>query len=114
MHRGAGSLKVGRPVLNPELISQEDGEATGRLESTAGYAATLTADLGWGPGDPCWVISNPGRNILVVEFAQEAKRRSVGHRPAFVEHFASVPPAPDLPRLLEIADHVLDNARPAG
>jgi uncharacterized phosphosugar-binding protein len=99
MNRRAGSLKVVRPVWNPELISQEDGEATGRLESTAGYAATLTADLDWGPGDLCWVISNSGRNVLVVEFAQEAKRRSVGHRPTSVEHFASVPPAPGLPRL---------------
>jgi hypothetical protein len=81
MNRRAGSLKVVRPVWNPQLISQEDGEATGRLESTAGYAATLTADLDWGRGDLCWVISNSGRNVLVVEFAQEAKRRSVGHRP---------------------------------
>ena len=80
MNRRAGSLKVVRPVWNPELISQEDGEATGRLESTAGYAATLTADLDWGPGDLCWVISNSGRNVLVVEFAQEAKRRILGHR----------------------------------
>jgi hypothetical protein len=81
MNRRAGSPKVVRPVWNPELISREDGEATGLLESTAGYAATLTADLDWGPGDLCWVISNSGRNVLVVEFAQEAKRRSVGHRP---------------------------------
>ena len=111
MHRRAGSLKVVRPVWNPELISQEDGEATGRLESTAGYAATLTADLEWGPGDLCWVISNSGRNVLVVEFAQEAKRRGVAVIAlTSVEHSTSLPSAPGLPRLPEIADYVLDNA----
>ena len=115
MHRRAGSLKVVRPVWNPELTSQEDGEATGRLESTAGYAATLTADLDWGSGDLCLVISNSGPNVIVVEFAQEAKRRSVAViAPTSVEHSASVPPVPGLPRLLDIADYLLDNARPAG
>lgn len=111
MHRRAGSLKGVRPVWNPELTSQQDGEAAGRLESAAGYYAKLTTDLDWGPGDLCWVISNSGRNVLVVEFAQEAKRRGVAVIAlTSVEHSISVPPAPGLPRLLEIADYVLDNA----
>lgn len=111
MHRRAGSLKGVRPVWNPELTSRQDGEAAGRLESAAGYYAKLTTDLDWGPGDLCWVISNSGRNVLVVEFAQEAKRRGVAVIAlTSVEHSTSVPPAPGLPRLLEIADYVLDNA----
>lgn len=111
MHRRAGSLKGVRPIWNPELTSQQDGEAVGRLESAAGYYAKLTADLDWGPGDLCWVISNSGRNVLVVEFAQEAKRRGVAVIAlTSVEHSTSVPPAPGLPRLLDIADYVLDNA----
>jgi len=111
MHRRAGSLKGVRPIWNPELTSQQDGEAVGRLESAAGYYAKLTTDLDWGPGDLCWVISNSGRNVLVVEFAQEAKRRGVAVIAlTSVEHSTSVPPAPGLPRLLEIADYVLDNA----
>jgi uncharacterized phosphosugar-binding protein len=111
MHRRAGSLKGVRPIWNPELTSQQDGEAVGRLESAAGYYAKLTTDLDWGPGDLCWVISNSGRNVLVVEFAQEAKRRGVAVIAlTSVEHSTSVPPAPGLPRLLDIADYVLDNA----
>ena len=111
MHRRAGSLKGVRPIWNPELTSQQDGEAAGRLESAAGYYAKLTTDLDWGPGDLCWVISNSGRNVLVVEFAQEAKRRGVAVIAlTSVEHSTAVPPAPGLPRLLEIADYVLDNA----
>jgi uncharacterized phosphosugar-binding protein len=110
MHRRAGSLKVVRPVWNPELTSQEDGEATGRLESAAGYAATLTDDLDWGPGDLCWVISNSGRNALVVELALEARRHGVmvvGLVSA--AHSDAVSAAPGLPKLPEIADYVLDN-----
>jgi uncharacterized phosphosugar-binding protein len=111
MHRRAGSLKGVRPIWNPELTSRQDGEAAGRLESAAGYYAKLTTDLDWGPGDLCWVISNSGRNVLVVEFAQEAKRRGVAVIAlTSVEHSTSVLPAPGLPRLLEIADYVLDNA----
>jgi uncharacterized phosphosugar-binding protein len=111
MHRRAGSLKGVRPIWNLELTSPQDSEAAGRLESVAGYYAKLTTDLDWGPGDLCWVISNSGRNVLVVEFAQEAKRRGVAVIAlTSVEHSTSVPPAPGLPRLLEIADYVLDNA----
>lgn len=111
MHRRAGSLKVVRPIWNAELTSLADEEAVGKLESTVGYYATLTRDLAWGPGDLCWVISNSGRNALVVEFAREAKRRGVAVIAlTSVEHSTSVTPAPGLPKLPEIADYVLDNA----
>ncbi len=42
MHRRAGSLKAVRPIWNPELTSQQDGEAADRLESAACHYATLT------------------------------------------------------------------------
>lgn len=111
MHRRAGSLKVVRPIWNDELTSRSGEEAAGRLESVSGYYRELTGNLGWGPGDLCWVISNSGRNALVVELAQEAKRHGVAMIAlTSVEHSTTVPPAPGLPRLLEIADYVLDNA----
>lgn len=110
MHRRAGSLKVVRPIWNAELTSRQDEEAAGRLESTTGYYRVLTGQLDWGPGDLCWVISNSGRNALVVELALEARRRGVTVIAlTSVEHSTSVPASPGLPRLLEIADHVLDN-----
>jgi uncharacterized phosphosugar-binding protein len=111
MHRRAGSLKVVRPIWNDELTSRSDADAAGRLESASGYYRELTGNLDWGPGDLCWVISNSGRNALVVELAQEAKRHGVAVIAlTSVEHSTAVPPAPGLPRLLEIADYVLDNA----
>ena len=111
MHRRAGSLKVVRPIWNDELTSRSDADAAGRLESASGYYRELAGNLDWGPGDLCWVISNSGRNALVVELAQEAKRHGVAVIAlTSVEHSTAVPSAPGLPRLLEIADYVLDNA----
>jgi uncharacterized phosphosugar-binding protein len=113
MYRRAGSFRVLRPIWNAELTSHEDAdeETKGQLETASGYYRELTRDLDWGPGDLCWVISNSGRNALVVEFAQEARRRGVEVVAlTSVQHSTAVPPTPGLPRLLDIADHVLDNS----
>jgi uncharacterized phosphosugar-binding protein len=114
MHRRAGSLKVVRPIWNAELTvrgPEASEDELGKLESAPGYYKQLTGNLSWGAGDLCWVISNSGRNALVVELAQEAKRNGVAVIAlTSVEHSTAVPPAPGLPRLLEIADYVLDNA----
>src|SRR6266704_2982748 len=77
MHRRAGSMKTVRPLWNAELTSRIDAEAAGKLDNQAGYYKELTGGLDWGPGDLCWVISNSGRNALVVELALEARRHGV-------------------------------------
>ncbi len=110
MHRRAGGMKVVRPLWNDELTSRSDQEAAGKLENLAGYYAELTGGLDWGPGDLCWVISNSGRNTLVVELALEARRHGVtvvGLVSAV--HSGTVSAAPGLPKLPEIADYLLDN-----
>jgi uncharacterized phosphosugar-binding protein len=114
MYHRAGGLKVVRPIWNTDLTARGPGvneDELGKLESASGYYRQLTDGLDWGTGDLCWVISNSGRNALVVELAQEAKRHGVAVIAlTSVEHSTAVPPAPGLPRLLEIADYVLDNA----
>jgi uncharacterized phosphosugar-binding protein len=110
MHRRAGSLKAVRPLWNEELTSRADPEAAGKLENRAGYYKELTGGLDWGPGDLLWVISNSGRNALVVELALEARRHGVtvvGLVSAV--HSGTVSAAPGLPKLPEIADYLLDN-----
>jgi len=110
MHRRAGGMKVVRPLWNSELTSRSDEEAAGKLENLPGYYKDLTGGLDWGPGDLCWVISNSGRNVLVVELALEARRHGVtvvGLVSA--AHAATVSAAPGLPKLPEIADYLLDN-----
>jgi uncharacterized phosphosugar-binding protein len=113
MYRRAGSFKAMQPIWNTELTARGSGtdeDALGTLENKAGYYREFTDGLGWGPGDVCWVVSNSGRNALVVEFAQEAKRNGVTVIAlTSVPHSTAVPPAPGLPRLLDIADYVLDN-----
>ena len=106
MHRRAGSMKAVRPLWNAELTSRTDAE----LENQAGYYKELTGGLDWGPGDLCWVISNSGRNTLVVELALEARRHGVAVV-ALVsrEHSGTVSAAPGLPKLPEVADYLLDN-----
>jgi uncharacterized phosphosugar-binding protein len=110
MHRRAGSLRAVRPLWNDELTSRADPEAAGKLENRAGYHKELTGGLDWGPGDLLWVISNSGRNTLVVELALEARRHGVAVV-ALVSaaHSGTVPAAPGLPKLPEIADYLLDN-----
>ena len=110
MHRRAGGMKVVRPLWNEELTSRADSGAAGKLENLAGYYRELTAGLDWGPGDLCWVISNSGRNTLVVELALEARRRGVtvvGLVSA--AHSGTVSATPGLPKLPEITDFLLDN-----
>ena len=111
MYRRAGGMKVVRPIWNDELTSRSDPEAGGKLENLPGYYHELTDDLDWGPGDLCWVISNSGRNALVVELALEARRRGVTVVGLVsMEHAGTVSATPGLPKLPEIADYVLDNA----
>jgi uncharacterized phosphosugar-binding protein len=111
MYRRAGGFKIVCPIWNAELLSREDEELAGRLENQAGYYRQLTGGLGWGAGDLCWVLSNSGRNALVVELALEARRHGVAViAVTSLAHSAVVAAAPGLPKLAEIADYVLDNA----
>jgi len=110
MYRRAGSMKVVRPLWNAELTSRTNQEAAGKLENLAGYYQELTGGLDWGPGDLCWVISNSGRNTLVIELAQEARRHGVTVVGLVSgAHSSTVSAAPGLPKLPEIADYLLDN-----
>ncbi len=110
MYRRAGGLKVVRPIWNAELLSRDDEELAGKLENERGYYARLTDGLGWGPGDLCWVLSNSGRNALVVQLALEARRRGVGVIAlTSITHSAAVCATPGLPKLPEIADYIIDN-----
>ena len=110
MFRRAGGMKLVRPIWNEELLSRSDEERLGKLENEAGYYRKLTDGLDWGPGDLCWVLSNSGRNALVVELAQEAKRNGVAIIAlTSLTHSAAVSPTPGMPKLPEIADYIIDN-----
>lgn len=110
MFRRAGGLKIVRPLWNEEMLSREDEEKAGKIENEVGYYHRLTDGLDWGPGDLCWVLSNSGRNALVVELAQEAKRHGVTIiAVTSLTHSAAVSATPGMPKLPEIADFIFDN-----
>jgi uncharacterized phosphosugar-binding protein len=110
MYRRAGGFKIVRPIWNAELLSKEDEELAGKLENEVGYYARLTDGLDWGPGDLCWVLSNSGRNALVIELAQDAKRHGVKVIAlSSLTHSGAVSATPGLPKLPEIADYIFDN-----
>ena len=61
------------------------------------------------------MLSNSGRNALVVELAQEAKRHGVKIIAlTSLTHSGAVPATAGLPKLSEIADYILDNAGATG
>jgi uncharacterized phosphosugar-binding protein len=110
MFRRAGGFKIVRPLWNTEMLSREDEERAGQLENEFGYYHHLTDGLDWGPGDLVWVLSNSGRNALVIELAQEAKRHGVKVIAlTSLTHSAAVSATPGLPKLPEIADYIYDN-----
>lgn len=110
MYRRAGGVKFVRPVWNEELLSRANPQRAGELENEVGYYRKLTEGLDWGPGDLCWVLSNSGRNALVIELAQEARRHGVKIIAlTSLTHSAAVPATPGFPKLPEIADYIFDN-----
>jgi uncharacterized phosphosugar-binding protein len=110
MYRRAGGVKFVRPIWNEELLSRADEELAGKLENEVGYYRKLTEGLDWGPGDLCWVLSNSGRNALVVELALEAKKHGVKIIALTSRtHSAAVSATPGFPKLPEIADYIFDN-----
>lgn len=94
-------------AVNADAIGDGiDEDAFGTLENKAGCYREFTDGLTWRPVDVCWPDSNSGRNALVVEFAQEAKRNGVTVIAlTSVPHSTAVPPTPGLPRLPDIADY---------
>ena len=110
MYRRAGGVKFVRPVWNEELLSRADEELAGKLENEIGYYRKLTEGLEWGPGDLCWVLSNSGRNALVVELALDAKKHGVKIIAlTSLTHSAAVSATPGFPKLPDIADYIFDN-----
>jgi uncharacterized phosphosugar-binding protein len=113
----AGGLVPANPILPPGLVTDiRPATLTSRLERLPGFGAEILAESPIEAGDVLIVHSVSGRNAAVVEFALGAQERG-----AFVIALTSVtysgsvePRDPNLPRLFEMADLVLDNRAPIG
>jgi len=113
----AGGLVPVNPIFPPGLmVNVRPVTLTTRLERLTGLAAQILAETPLQVGDILIVHSVSGRNAAAVELAQGARARgvyvialtSVGYSQA------TTPRQPGMPRLMEVADLVLDNHAPVG
>jgi len=109
-YRAGGLVKL-QPILKPELMLHVSASESTQLERDADRAAPLLEKYGVSAGDLLLIISNSGRNPLIVELAMQAKARgttlvaltSLQHSMGGSSRHASGQ------RLCEIAHIVLDN-----
>ena len=107
----AGGLACVNPILEPSLMLHQGGAKSSALERVPQLGATVIAESGVGKGDVLFVVSNSGRNSVVIDAALEGKARgavtvaitSVTHSSAVGSRHSSGK------RLFEVCDYVLDN-----
>jgi uncharacterized phosphosugar-binding protein len=116
MYYRAGGLTIVTPIWDPALMLHEDAPRSSQLEQTPGYSKTIVSRLGWQDGDVLWVISNSGRNPLIVEMALEARARGVTVVALTSLTHAQAVAAMSVTgqKLHEVADWVLDNGGAVG
>jgi uncharacterized phosphosugar-binding protein len=113
----AGGLAPIVPLFAPGLLLSTRPATLGTaLERLPGYAPLLLDAQGVRPGDLLLVHSNSGRNTVAIEMAEAAQRRGLT-----VVALTNVTQCTSLPsrhprglRLVDVADHVLDNCGVVG
>jgi uncharacterized phosphosugar-binding protein len=114
-HYRAGGLAAVTPILVPKLMLHESAVEGTRLERLPGAGRTILDPYRPVSGEVLVVFSTSGMNSAPVEVAQAAKEAGLA-----VIAVTSVPcsialePHPGTPRLVDVADLVLDNGVPPG
>lgn len=114
-HFRAGGLAAVTPVISQELLPTEGATASTSRERTPGSGAGILAAYSPIPDDVLIVFSNSGVNHAPVEIAQSAK--AVGMTVIAVvslDHSKDVSARPGIPKLVDVADIVIDNGGPPG
>jgi uncharacterized phosphosugar-binding protein len=116
MYYRAGGLTLVQPVWEPAVMLHEDPERASRLEQTPGYSQHILEQLHWQAGDVVWLISNSGRNPLIVELALAARAAAVTVIALTSLRHAQAVAALSVSgqKLHEVADFVLNNAGAVG
>lgn len=111
MYYRAGGLPLITPIWDFDVMIHRDPLRASALERTPGYASTVLQTITWQPGDVLWLISNSGRNALVVEMARMARGAGVTVMAlTSLRHSRAVQPGDAQgDKLFELADVVLDN-----
>ncbi len=116
MYYRAGGLNIVRPIWVPQLMLHQDPQQASRWEQTPGYSRTILDTVHWKAGDVVWLISNSGRNPLIVELAQAARGAHAVVIALLSRHHAETVEARSVSgeKLYDVADYVLDNGGVAG
>jgi uncharacterized phosphosugar-binding protein len=111
MYYRAGGLTIVTPIWEPALMLHEDAERSSVLEQTPGMSRTILDRVRFEAGDVLWLISNSGRNPLIVELAQAAKSQGVAvvALMSLTHALAVAPRSVSHERLNDIADEIIDN-----
>jgi len=107
----AGGLARLQPILEPELMLHVSASNSTHLEREADRAGDLLSKYGVKKGDLLLIISNSGRNPLIVELALRAKELGVTvvALTSLKHSLSGSSRHPGGLRLCEVADIVLDN-----
>lgn len=86
------------------------------LEKTLGYAEQILRNFAFGPKDVLIVVSTSGIREVIVEMAEEARKRGLAVIALLSRaHCEQAKPAhPSGKKLMDLADVVLDNGAPTG
>jgi uncharacterized phosphosugar-binding protein len=114
-YRAGGLVRV-RPILFEGLMLHASATLSTTLERVPGLAAALIADHGVAADDVLLIASNSGSNAVVIEMAEEARRRGLRVVAiTSVEHANSEDARQGQgPRLHELADVAIDNGGVVG
>jgi uncharacterized phosphosugar-binding protein len=107
----AGGLVPIYPILEPSLMLHNGGSKSTLMERLDGMAEILLEDSGIQSGDILFLVSNSGRNSVVVEAALEARKRgittvaltSINHSSQVESRHKSGK------KLYEVTDYIIDN-----
>ena len=105
----AGGLVPVQPILPRALmLDHKPVTDTSVIERSPGIASTFLEDSTLGDGDLLLVVSVSGRNAVPVEMCLQAQRRGATVVALTALAYSASVTGREVPRLFEVADHVID------
>jgi len=112
----AGGLANVNAMLDPDVLTSNGANRSGKLERLSGIADVIWEDHVIKTGDIILIVSNSGRNALPIEMALRAKKEGIkAIALTSLEQSGKQPSRhSNGKKLMDIADLVIDNGVPNG
>lgn len=116
LYNRAGGLALIKAILEPSLMLHEEPNKSTYLERLDGYASVLLTLKEVGSKDTIMIVSNSGRNAVIVEMALKARELGASViAMTSMQHSSQVSSRHSSgKRLFEAADVILDNGAEMG